>query len=152
MQEKECKYCSKVFIQNPSRKTQIFCGKTCGVSYRTKYVYKHKYSVVHRGRSVENFLKSLCVKKSERRHLTLDYLKSVYNTQEGLCAISGVKMTYTCGQGKIDTNISIDRINSDLGYEEGNIQLVCRRVNIMKLDRDKDDLLGWCDKILSWSK
>jgi len=147
-----CKSCSTPFIQNSSRKTQIFCTRSCGVMWRTKHVYKHKFSVVHRGKSPRNFLKALAVKKSERRNLSIDFLESLYNSQKGLCAVSGVQMTYLCGQGKVDTNISLDRINSDLGYEEGNIQLVCKRVNILKFDRDLTDLLMWCKTILAHNK
>ncbi len=146
-----CKNCSLPLVQNPSRKTKIFCCKNCGVAWRTKYVYKHKYSVVHRGKSVENFLKALCVKKADRRHLTADFLFKIYNQQQGLCAVSGVEMTHLCGQGNVDTNISVDRIDSTLGYEEDNIQLVCRRVNMMKMDKDLDDLLGWCDAIKNFN-
>ncbi len=148
---KTCKNCSTRFVQKPGIKTQIFCCKNCGVVWRTKHVYKHKYSVVHRGRSVENFLKALCVKKSERRNLTVEFLMSVYNAQEGLCAISGVKMTYICGQGNIDTNISIDRIDPAMGYEEDNVQLVCRRINMMKMDKDLNDLIKWCDAIKNFN-
>jgi len=65
--------------------------------------------------------------------------------------VSGVEMTHLCGQGNVDTNISVDRIDSTLGYEEDNIQLVCRRVNMMKMDKDLDDLLGWCDAIKNFN-
>lgn len=146
-----CKNCSLPLVQNPSRKTKIFCCKTCGVVWRTKHVYKHKYSVVHRGKSVENFLKALCVKKSDRRHLTANFLIQIYNKQQGLCAVSGIAMTHICGQGNVDTNISVDRIDSSLGYEEGNIQLVCRRVNMMKMDKNLEDLLGWCNAIKNFN-
>lgn len=144
-----CKNCGIEVASGAGRtKTKIYCSHTCGVVWRTKHVYKHKYSVTHRGRSAENFLRALCTKKSERRHLKLQTLVDLYEKQNGRCAISGVEMTYLCGVGKVDTNISIDKINPTNGYVEGNIQLVCHRVNIMKLDKSKDDLLAWCKKII----
>lgn len=146
MAELKCKHCQGPL--NQTNRPKIFCSHSCGVKWRTKNVYSHKYTVVHRGKSAKNFLKSLCVKKKDRRNLSLDYLLTLYELQKGLCAISGVEMTYICGQGNIDTNISIDRINSALGYEEGNIQLVCRRVNMMKMDKDQEDLKNWCRQIL----
>lgn len=145
---KFCKNCEKAFQVNPSRKTKVFCCHNCGVAYRTKHVYKHRYTVAHRGRNPESFLKALRVKKSDRRDLEISFLLDLYKKQKGLCAISGVPMTYTCGKGVVDTNISIDRIDSDQGYEEGNIQLVCRRVNLMKLNKNKEDLLFWCRSII----
>jgi hypothetical protein len=142
-----CKNCLGPITPNASRKNKIYCSHNCGVVWRTKNVYKHKYSVVHRGRSAETFMRSLCVKKSERRHLTQDILIDLYKEQNGLCALSGVEMTYLCGVGKVDTNISLDKIDPQKGYVVGNLQLVCHRVNIMKFDKSKDDLLGWCKKI-----
>jgi len=143
-----CKNCEQpVGASRYKTKPKMYCSKNCGVAWRTKHVYKYKYSVVSRGRSVENFLKALCVKKLDRRKLTVSFLKDLYDKQEGLCAVSGVPMTYVCGQGNVDTNISVDRINSGIGYEEDNIQLVCRRVNMMKMDKDIDDLLFWCKSI-----
>jgi hypothetical protein len=147
-QEVLCKNCSNTFLQTPQRKTQIFCCKNCGVTWRTKHIYKHKYSVVYRGKSVENFLKALCVKKKDRRNLSSEFLFSLYERQKGLCALSGIPMTYLCGVGNVDTNISVDRINSSLGYEEDNVQLVCRRINTMKMDKDLEDLLTWCKHLL----
>lgn len=148
---KLCKNCDAEFQFSTSRKTQVFCSHDCGVKYRTKHVYKYKYTVVHRGRTPESFLKALRVKKSDRRDLDISFLVGLYNKQKGLCAVSGVPMTYICGKGVVDTNISIDRIDSNVGYEEDNIQLVCRRVNMMKLDKNKEDLLFWCNSIISYN-
>lgn len=75
----------------------------------------------------------------------------LYERQEGLCALSGVKMTYTAGSGRVSTNISIDRIDSSKGYLRGNVQFVCGVVNIMKQDMQQKDLYSWCKAILEHS-
>ncbi|UVY48073.1 MAG: hypothetical protein [Bacteriophage sp.] len=41
-------------------------------------------------------------------------------------------MTYYFDSGRVPTNLSVDRIDSSLGYIKGNIQLVCMAVNQMK--------------------
>jgi len=48
------------------------------------------------------------------------------------------------GDGRTQANVSIDRIDSRIGYVYENVQLVCKAVNLM----DYDDLQCWCQKIL----
>ena len=59
------------------------------------------------------------------------YLFELWESQEGRCAISGLQMTW--GKGRIEpTSISLDRINSKLGYEADNVRLVCHAVNCFR--------------------
>lgn len=76
----------------------------------------------------------------------------MYNSQKGLCALSGKEMTYFSGIGRVPTNISIDRIDSSIGYEELNIQLVCIQANKMKAELLQNDLLDWCSNIINYDK
>src|SRR5690606_29496555 len=81
--------------------------------------------------------------------LTLDELLSKYYNQNGLCAISGIKMTYILGGGRKNKNISIDRIDSTKGYTNDNTQLVCSQVNMMKGDMTTEDLIYFCKEIIN---
>jgi hypothetical protein len=67
--------------------------------------------------------------------------------QKGLCAISGLPMTHDRSQGKTRTNISIDRIDSNKGYEIENVQLVCHIVNTIKSDMTMEELYFWTESI-----
>jgi hypothetical protein len=51
------------------------------------------------------------------------------------------------GSGHKDFNASIDRIDSQLGYVPGNIQLVALRVNILKQTLSTDMLYWWVKTI-----
>lgn len=73
----------------------------------------------------------------------------IYYTQKGICALSGVSMTYQLGLGKVPTNISIDKIDPSKGYTLDNIQFVCDIVNIMKWTMNKDEVLNWCKLIIN---
>jgi hypothetical protein len=42
-------------------------------------------------------------------------------------------------------SISVDRIDSDHGYEIGNVQLVCQAFNLMKNKYDQDDIVAILD-------
>ena len=57
-------------------------------------------------------------------------------------------MTYQAGSGRVNTNISIDRIDSSVGYVRGNVQFVCDVANRMKQDLSQKELLVWCERIL----
>ncbi len=76
-------------------------------------------------------VKQRCKKTNRPFTLTIDFLINLYNLQFGLCAISGIPMTYIKGQGKIQTNISIDQIIAGAGYTSTDI-----------------DLLEWCKAII----
>jgi len=57
-------------------------------------------------------------------------------------------MTYVAGSGRITTNISLDRIDSSVGYVRGNVQFVCNVVNRIKQELLQEELLQWCKRIL----
>lgn len=80
--------------------------------------------------------------------IDIDYLKELWNKQEGKCALSKINMTNISNKGRILTNLSIDRIDSKLGYIKNNIQFVCMAVNQMKSDLTLDELYFLCESIL----
>lgn len=49
--------------------------------------------------------------------------------------------------GRTPTNISIDKINRNLGYTKDNVQLVCMACNQMKSDLSDDMLYFFCKQI-----
>ena len=51
-----------------------------------------------------------------------------------------------------NNTVSIERINSEVGYVKDNIVLVCHIVNIMKSDFDVDYFFSICEKVLIHSK
>jgi hypothetical protein len=52
--------------------------------------------------------------------------------QEGLCAITDLRLQYEGDHDDIEMVCSLDRIDSDKHYEPGNLQIVCRFVNRWK--------------------
>jgi hypothetical protein len=87
--------------------------------------------------------------------ITKDDLIELYNKQHGYCALSGIKMEHTINNNENSVenkyNISIDRINSNVGYVKDNIQLVCWVINQMKSDIDPELFLGIITKIYNKS-
>lgn len=103
--------------------------------------------------SYKNYISTLLNHASKREkefNIDIQYLIDLYESQNGLCNISGVKMTYE--HGKVATNISVDRINSDIGYVKGNVQLTCYIANIMKSKFLITDFIDFCKKIVDYNK
>jgi hypothetical protein len=91
----------------------------------------------NRSKSPEAFLKYMCYARMHNpKHMASQRANSqfyqhcldLYKKQEGRCALTGIPMTYIHGND-IPTNISIDRLDNDRGYEIGNVRLVLNTVN-----------------------
>lgn len=68
-------------------------------------------------------------RRSRAFDLTTDLLEQMWHRQQGLCAMSGMKMELVPGHLR---TVSVDRIDSDGDYLLRNVQLVCRWVNMAK--------------------
>jgi hypothetical protein len=80
--------------------------------------------------------------------LSLDALETLWFAQGGKCALTGWPMTMELAKGVVPTNCSIDRVDSLQGYIPGNVQLVCRAVNVAKHDLSPNDFLALCRAVV----
>lgn len=86
-------------------------------------------------------------KKYEGTPVSLEYLLALYEKQGGICAISNLPMHTTTDQS--DLAVSADRVDISKGYVEGNIRLVCARINIMRGVLDDHDFIWWCRAVVN---
>lgn len=91
-------------------------------------------------------------------NINLSDIKELYTNQNGMCALSGLKMTFNALPTEKNSehiinynNISVDRIDSTKGYEKDNIQLVCAIVNRMKTDMQDVTFINFCKVISSYN-
>lgn len=93
------------------------------------------------------------------------YLEKLYNElrvnpitnieEIGLCAITGIKMTHIVNNTNASSdyhiknpyNISIDRIDSSIGYTKSNVRLVCAIVNLIAWTLSDEELYLICSSI-----
>lgn len=131
------------------------CTKSKMASYheRTYGPDRLSFSASRRTRSPRAFLQYLLAKARRRGHTEIDveYLLSLWEVQNGNCALTGWPMSMLLGNGVIPTNVSIDRIDSSRGYVVGNVQLVCRAVNIAKSDLSVDQFFALCAAVMEKS-
>ena len=132
-------------------KNRQFCSQSCATSYANKCLRDPKTlgnvnNLIPDNRKDEFspfrwFLK--CCRSKARKNprkcvgITLEHLRSVWEKQNGICPYSGWKLilpdtTNGWETGESIYNASLDRINSSLGYIEGNVQFVARVINNAK--------------------
>lgn len=79
--------------------------------------------------------------------ITLDDVANLYEQQEGLCALTGWSIVFPeCGHPQTSL-ASIDRIDSSFGYLKENIQLVDKRVNMMKQSYTQEEFVLVCKAV-----
>lgn len=96
-----------------------------------KTFLSHKLSNIKKGKHHD--------KKHDKYNCNIDitYLLQLCKSQDNKCAITGKLMTH---KSKSLFSVSIDRIDSNIGYITGNIQLVCKAINLAKNDHSNDDI------------
>ena len=87
--------------------------------------------------------RSSCKARGLAFDLDWQFLKDVYEYQQGLCFYTDAKMRILRGQGHSRLSLSIDRIVPAKGYIRGNIVLVTKRANLIKNDQTLDELKVW---------
>ena len=127
-----------------SSKMKSYHKKTWGDEKLQFTAYKRTKSV----RAYVTYLRSKAIKRKSTC-LSIDKLEEIWNNQNGKCALTGWEMTMILGKGNVDTNASIDRIDSEKDYIEGNVQFVCRAINIFKSNMKEKDLIELCKAVIN---
>ncbi len=86
-------------------------------------------------------------KRGHSCDLTETSFRAMWDAQGGLCAYTGRAMTLRPG---VEDTMSIERIDSSLGYTEDNCVLVCLAVNKMKSDLAPDIFYSMCRDVVKW--
>jgi hypothetical protein len=81
--------------------------------------------------------------------LSPEYAWDLFENQDRKCALSGVPIILSrkIKNNNADWNeitASLDRIDSGVGYVEGNVQWVHKEVNYIKRDLDQNRFVVWC--------
>ena len=91
-----------------------------------------------------------CKKRYKDVDIDLQYLKEIWEKQQGVCPFSGVKLVlnaYTNIFKDQRYSASLDRIDSNKGYVKGNIRWVSRAINHLKNDMTDNQLIEFLNII-----
>ena len=118
---KECKKCAQA---NPVKNSvMIYRG------IRLSWLKKFETSAKLRGLDWE---------------INADTVADLYEKQDAKCALTGWDITFPETGHSQMSSASIDRIDSQFGYLPENIQLVDKRVNMMKQQYSQDEFIAVC--------
>jgi hypothetical protein len=81
-----------------------------------------------------------------------EYIWELYCKQNRKCVISGIPIHFPRVSTEFQNGTcSLDRIDSSIGYIEGNVQWVHKKVNIMKQSMSDTEFIKWCKLIAKYS-
>jgi len=101
--------------------------------YLTQLIYRAKIRTDERGIKV----------------ITVDHMMHVLRLQGGVCPLTGLTLTFTAGSGFVFTNASLDRINPQLGYIQGNVRLVTLWANYARNTLTDEDFFYFCNLVVA---
>ena len=94
-------------------------------------------------------------KKHKNIDLDLQYLKDLFENQNGCCALTNIPLIllpntfYQKIYGKTPMNTaSLDRIDSNKEYQKGNVQFVCKAINFAKNVHSQQETIEFINSII----
>jgi hypothetical protein len=79
-------------------------------------------------------------------NLTIEYISELYNKQNGFCYYTNLPISFK------DKTASLERVDSNIGYEESNVVWVHKNVNIMKRDLSYEEFYNVCKLVVENKK
>ena len=78
-----------------------------------------------------------------------EFIEDLHRAQNGYCAYTGDKLSLQSG---LPSTMSVDRIDSALGYTKDNVRLVTWEVNNAKQDMTMESFVLLCKKVIDHGK
>jgi hypothetical protein len=144
----------------------FFCNLKCsGSFFNAKHLDKYKgdysYLIGHQNNRLDQYspfkyhankTRSRSKQKGYKTDITIQYLKEIWDKQNGICPYTKIKMELgrtTADEDikKTPTKASLDRIDPSIGYVQGNVEFVCYCINVMKNDFTKDQMINFINQI-----
>lgn len=110
----------------------------------TELQYRHRRTKKGTISNKRAFCKKNAKAKGVAFSLTTEYLTKLWDSQGGCCALCGGELGYI-GSGWLAA--SVDRIDPNKGYVEGNVQWTHWRCNDAKSSMHNEDFLRMCAAI-----
>lgn len=142
---KEQSYLRKNYAEE-SLKLGKFCKK-CSNKIPDNNCHKGYYKNVLR-KSFAHKYKSNALVRCIDWSVSFDYLAELLIEQDFKCALTG----WDIHAMEINSPASLDRIDSCIGYVEGNLQWVDSKVNMMKQQYSQEDFIKVCIAVANNNK
>ena len=146
-----CKSCGKEF---EAQFHNIYKGnyKSCGCLQHASGNKNPKWK--GEGEISKSYFESLKRGASSRNlsfKITIQDIWDLFLKQNRKCIFSGVDLIFPVNRKDVKANASLDRINSNIGYELNNIQWVDKEINYMKQSMNSQQFLDKIQKIYKYN-
>lgn len=91
--------------------------------------------------------KTSAKKRGQEFSLTRNDFLHMWDAQDGVCVYTGMKMEL---QPNTLLSVSVERIDSSIGYTSDNTVLCCNVINRMKSDLDAQTFFDLCRSVTLW--
>jgi len=140
----KCKFCANRVLtdqQREERTSGYYTKKSRDKSGRKEL---YKIWLNKKEGDIELFVKSKVYsslnedKRTNRiGNITTDFIMGMLEAQSWRCKLSNINLLHR----RSLNSLSIDRISNDSGHTKGNVQLICRGLNIAKNKHTNDDII-----------
>lgn len=155
--EVQCYSCNAIILKDDSevkRNERLGRNNFCSISCSKKTPENLEMLTTHRNSAHLNagnrrdeftgFREHLlrAKRRAQNVDITLEDLKETWNNQQGICPYSKVKLEFVNQKSRNNPiyTMSLDRINSNLGYIKGNIQFISIAMNLMKNSMTEEEM------------
>lgn len=121
--------------------------KSCCTEGNNKSRAKQNSTIEGRAKIFLQNARKSAAKRNQEFLLSIEDVVNFWKQQNEICAYSGRKMTLDAG--KLET-VSIERIDSSIGYTKDNTILVCQAINRMKSDFEFNDFYNLCSDVANF--
>ena len=147
----KCDECGKEFEKSKGEynrrikigKDKFYCGLSCAGKNSSVHLKKHhgKYNCNLRCGSKKDEFSPFrefirCAKRRCETDIDLEYLKDLWEKQDGKCAIT--KIDLILERNHLPFQASLDRIDCSKGYIKGNVRFICLIANYARNKWDDD--------------
>lgn len=134
----------KVLEQNPEKLQQLkdrVKNQWYNLDEETRYKFSKKCVVGEMSAGFWSRIKSNAKQKGREFNITPEYVWELFLKQDKKCALSGILLNL---KTIYHVTASLDRIDSNIGYVEGNVQWVHKEINMMKNNMTDNDFINFC--------
>ncbi len=152
---KESEKALSELIRNEQLKRKNFCSRKCsGQNNLKNFGDKRNIGFSKNPKKRDDFTPfRIHLRRAKKRFkevdITLEYLKEIWDKQNGICPYTNIKLVMPLNKQKNNVfyTASLDRIDSSKGYIKGNIQFISTAINYMKAEATHEQTIEFINLI-----
>lgn len=167
-----CKICGKIVEKRKSEidrqkkkgRKDFYCGRECSGKNSKNIEHLEKYQnhfkenkYIRQPDKYSNFrwyIKNIRSRKNQQSNIDCQYLKELWEQQNGICPITKKKLelrTHSYKNKSQPYSASLDRIDNTKGYIKGNIRFVALIFNYARNTFSDNEVIDFCKAVIEYN-